>query len=391
MSITEPVRIRFEADMSDDMRDILKLGRRNSTADERRMKELRKLLRQADMLIDELGLAGEFSGEDMKAMPLDQLAAAVDVAVYSLNGDYYGTPWKERYSVAAVYTDTVIIRQGLAFWRATYEVGETKIDLQPRSDWELVEPAWTLRSDSEPASGEEVVGEEQKSAPEVVADEEAPEENTETIPEEAKSAPDSEASSPIYSDIKVVAPGRLRHYAVMWGDSQKADLYNEWFTPNTQELDVIFKAIGKLPLLYHHGLDETLKTEVVGVVDEMGTDDVGLWVESQLNMANRYATGIVQMAESGKLGTSSGTLPGARRVKSTGEILRWPIAEISTTPTPAEPRMVLERPVTVLKSAYTELGLPYPDQFAKDKGAEEARQREIEAEKERLAILNLSQ
>src|SRR5262249_50911677 len=159
----------------------------------------------------------------------------------------------------------------------------------------------------------------------------------------------------------------------------------------TEELDVIFKSMGKLPLLYQHASDDTLKTTVIGVVDTMKVDQVGLWVESQINLADAYSQAIFQMVDTGKLGTSTGTLPLARKVAPGGAIERWPIAEVSLTPTPAEPRLRTEMPVAVLKAAYIELGLPIPVQIPADEGAEEARQQqELELERERLALLQLA-
>ena len=143
---------------------------------------------------------------------------------------------------------------------------------------------------------------------------------------------------------------RIGAYAVLWGDATKKDLDGEFFTEKTEELTKIFDAVGKLPLLYQHSADAVLKTHVLGIVDTLKTDSVGLWYEAQLLMSSQYDEYVKKLIESGKLKTSSQTLPIAKAsVGETGEITRWPIVEITATPTPAEYRMP---PLQVLKSAY---------------------------------------
>lgn len=161
--------------------------------------------------------------------------------------------------------------------------------------------------------------------------------------------------------VKRLGGNRVGHYAVLWGAAQKRDLAGEFFTPRTEDLQTLFRAVGLLPLLYQHTLDEQIKTDVVGLVDLMAVDDVGLWYEAQLTMAGQYRAAMEELISAGALGTSSGTLPGARRVdRKTGEIKRWAIAELSLTPTPAEPRM-MERPVDEIKAAWKAAGLRMPD------------------------------
>lgn len=176
--------------------------------------------------------------------------------------------------------------------------------------------------------------------------------------------------------LKMLPGGRVSHYLVLWGDESRKDLTGEWFTPETEELTAIFDAVGKLPLLYAHGTDKLAKTTPVGTIDMIGTDDWGMWYQAQLSQAEQYQ-GLLEkigaLADKGSLGTSSGTLPGAREVDTTGKILRWPIAEGSLTPSPAEHRM-LERPLEQIKAAYKAVNLELPS----DEGAEDARARELE-------------
>lgn len=173
--------------------------------------------------------------------------------------------------------------------------------------------------------------------------------------------------------VKSLGGDRIGGYAVLWGAPSKRDLMAEWFAPDTAELTAVFAATKRLPLLYQHAADGKLQTAVVGLVDKVQPDDVGLWYEAQLTMAGQYRAAIEELIGDGVLSTSSGTLPAARRVdRKNGKILRWPVVEISLTPTPAEPRM---RPVAEIKAAFDAAGLELPGNNGDyAKGAEEPAQ-----------------
>ena len=188
--------------------------------------------------------------------------------------------------------------------------------------------------------------------------------------------------------IKMLGANRVGGYMMLWGSEKAKDLDQEWFTPATEELTTVFKAVGKLPYLYNHATDGTLKTALVGTIDVMTLDDVGLWYEAQLDQSNKYLDAIRKLVKQRALGTSSGTLPGARQVAKSGQILRWPVVEGSMTPTPADPRQIAERPIAEIKSAYTAIGLDFP-QLDSGKGAENARQSEITKGLALLALLEL--
>jgi hypothetical protein len=180
--------------------------------------------------------------------------------------------------------------------------------------------------------------------------------------------------------IKAIAPGRIRGYAVLWGNEAQKDLTGEWFTPRTEELETVFKAVGRLPWLYHHGGDGRVKSIVAGVVDAMGRDEIGLWYEAQRLMADDYDKYINSLIDQGKLRTSSGALPRSRAVTKSGEIKRWAIMEVSGTPVPADWRQ-RDFPVAAIKTL--------PDDDDEARGAEDARRIEIAIELERIELLKL--
>lgn len=145
--------------------------------------------------------------------------------------------------------------------------------------------------------------------------------------------------------------GRIGGYLVVWGDATQRDLQGEYFTAQT---DVGLDWYDQRPVLYHHGLDGNLKAAVIGVMDTLRQDEVGIWAEAQLDMHKRYVRAVQRLVDKGVLSWSSGSLPHLVEVADDGHIKRWPIVEGSLTPSPAEPR---HTDVHTLKSAYKSLGL----------------------------------
>lgn len=145
--------------------------------------------------------------------------------------------------------------------------------------------------------------------------------------------------------------GRVGGYLVVWGNPAQKDLQGEFFTPET-ELGLDWYT--QRPMLYHHGLDGTMKSSVIGVINNLKADATGVWAEAQLNLRNKYVETVLKLIEQGILGWSSGSLPHLVEVAADGKIKRWPIVEGSATPTPAEPRRT---GISTIKSAYAALGL----------------------------------
>jgi len=75
---------------------------------------------------------------------------------------------------------------------------------------------------------------------------------------------------------------------------------------------------------------------------DLRPDDVGVWVEAQLELRDDYERNIYEMAKAGKLGWSSGTAAHLVEREPAGKAQRvtaWPLGlDASLTPTPAEPR-----------------------------------------------------
>ncbi len=151
--------------------------------------------------------------------------------------------------------------------------------------------------------------------------------------------PDDERSYYVGNKVKTISmdgtTARVGGYLVVWGNPAAKDLQGEYFTPRT-ELGLDWYP--ERPALYHHTLDQTIKTTKLGMIDTLKADSVGLWAEAVLDMRNRYIQKIKELVDQGVLGWSSGTVPHWADVADDGEIKRWPIVEGSLTPAPAEPR-----------------------------------------------------
>ena len=141
--------------------------------------------------------------------------------------------------------------------------------------------------------------------------------------------------------IKSDRLGYVKGYLVRFGDTKTADLEGDYFTASTDYGFPVAKG-QRVPLnvYYHHGMDAAVGKKSIGT-GFIKMDDTGLWYEAQLDMADEYGSMIAKLCKQGKMGFSSGAAGHLVERKSMGgaaEITRWPIAEASITPTPAEYR-----------------------------------------------------
>ena len=141
--------------------------------------------------------------------------------------------------------------------------------------------------------------------------------------------------------IKSDRLGYVKGYLVRFGDSKSADLEGDYFTQST-DYGFPMESGKRVPLnvYYHHGMDAQVGKKSIGT-GFIKMDETGLWYEAQLDLADEYGSMIVKLCKQGKMGFSSGAAAHLVERKSMGgaaEITRWPIAEASITPTPAEYR-----------------------------------------------------
>ena len=155
-------------------------------------------------------------------------------------------------------------------------------------------------------------------------------------------------------NIKVNGKGLVSGYLVRFGSPSDTDLENEYFTKLTDfGVDLSNGKEAGIGLYYNHGMDSKIKTNKIGYA-QIKMDDIGIWLRGQLDMADDYSKMIYEMAKMGKLGLSSGAashMVERERMGKSYQIKRWPVAEASLTPTPAESRNMV-----ATKRYYDEMG-----------------------------------
>jgi HK97 family phage major capsid protein len=133
--------------------------------------------------------------------------------------------------------------------------------------------------------------------------------------------------------VKVADDGSVSGYLIRFSDQDGAvDLSGEFFTSATETGLRVGKTI---PVLYDHAMGDIRETIGDAVVKRI--DNIGIWIQGQLDRASEYWEAVKELAERGALGWSSGALSHAVDYEGKA-IKRWIVGEASLTPTPAEPR-----------------------------------------------------
>lgn len=158
------------------------------------------------------------------------------------------------------------------------------------------------------------------------------------------------------ANVKALADGRVGGYLVLFSGPNDPDVSSmrDYFTKETD-----YGTHTLTDVYYSHGLDKALGKRRLGKNQgQLKVDDVGVWVETQLDLADKYEKAIHAMAKQGKLGWSSGTashLVERQKVGQSHWIKYWPLGlDASLTPAPAEGR-TKETIITSLKSYLDEV------------------------------------
>ena len=137
-------------------------------------------------------------------------------------------------------------------------------------------------------------------------------------------------------EVKALGDGRVGGYLVRFTNPDDVDLEGEYFDAATD-----YGTARESAAYYNHGMDARIGKRTLGT-GALKSDDVGVWIEAQLQLRDEYEKAVYQLARAGKLGWSSGTaahLVEKERKGSAVHITRWPLGlDASLTPTPAEPR-----------------------------------------------------
>jgi hypothetical protein len=143
--------------------------------------------------------------------------------------------------------------------------------------------------------------------------------------------------------------GRVGGYLIVFGDAAQKDLQGEYFQKDT---DFRWENYTEYPAFYHHGLNDKVKSLKIGMINVVTeADEIGIWVEGQLDLSDQYRRAINELVKRGDLYWSSAAIPHHVEVEPDGKIKTWPIYEGSLTPTPAEPR---NTGISSIKSAVLE-------------------------------------
>jgi hypothetical protein len=156
-------------------------------------------------------------------------------------------------------------------------------------------------------------------------------------PKMNKSEDDMNDSLTYYGgEVKALGGGKIGGYLVLF-TPDSPDLQGDFFTKST---DFFIDSGDQRPILYRHGRHPVIKSRQLGKA-QLTIDDVGVFIEGELKLRDKYEKAIYQLAEKGKLGWSSGSmghLVTRNPIGKSFEILSWPIGEASLTPNPVEGR-----------------------------------------------------
>lgn len=161
--------------------------------------------------------------------------------------------------------------------------------------------------------------------------------------------------------VKFVGADTIEGLAIPYGGTFAGkDLMGEAFDASTDLCIAWFGKSGR-PVLYDHGFDDAIKTDVIGRQDDYEERPDGIWAQSQLDRNVRYRKAVDRLIEAGALGYSSGSMAHlASKNARTGIITRWPWVELSLTPIPAEPSTLGVHYVKNAQEALDRLDVPDP-------------------------------
>lgn len=167
-------------------------------------------------------------------------------------------------------------------------------------------------------------------------------------------------------------------YGVVFGG---VDLEGETFGPDT---DYMLDLVPSKLVMYDHGMQ--LK-HIIGKTSTVTPDEYGLWVEAELDRHADYVAQIEALAEKGVLGWSSGSV-GHLTQRQGKSITRWPIVELSLTPTPAEPRTLGVDVIKHLAETDEAFAALLPEEPG-DGSEQDAQAADVEAQKARALTIEL--
>ncbi len=248
-------------------------------------------------------------------LSIEQKIEKVRDAIYELNRPMQ-QPEYEYIHPVGVFADYVILEdRDEKYWKVSYtQDADGKVTLSDQSTWQEVAREWVLKMVPD--------FEKNQAADQLVA---------------------------FGSEIKALGNGKIGGFLIRFTDDTKPDMVGDYFNAQT-DYDLPDSG-AKSAVYYNHGLDPVLKKRKIGQAT-LAVQDAGIWAETQLELRDAYEQHIYAMAEAGKLGWSSGTLPNLVERQPVGKamwIKSWPLGkDASLTPTPAAGLVATQ--VTTIKS-----------------------------------------
>lgn len=255
-----------------------------------------------------------------KALALTEMHHAVYQAIDTA---LRGTSKEALWVLVDVYPLFAVIGLNNTFFRVPYAVEGNSVTLSKRAEWVEVMREWL-----------------------------------DIVPQETIVA--------VGDEIKALGDGRIGGYLVRFTDERSPDLQGDYFTKATD-----FGPHQQSLIFYHHGDDPQVGKRPLGVkMATLTPNDIGVWLDAQLDMRDEYERYIYRLVEMGKAGFSSGTAPHLVERMWTGKahhISKWYLGlDASITPTPAAGPHLTQvlplksftqaNPVTPLKALLQELG-----------------------------------
>jgi HK97 family phage major capsid protein len=154
-------------------------------------------------------------------------------------------------------------------------------------------------------------------------------------PVEAQAPGDGQRRSFVGGHARALGDGKIGGYLVAFNGPENPDLYGTYFTPDTyygprNGDGADFFIHHSIPL--RAGLEELADHRLQPL--RTSKEQVGIWVEAVLDMADEYERAIYELVQQGKLSWSSASAPHVVRIADDGKVLQWPIVEGSLTPFP---------------------------------------------------------
>lgn len=138
--------------------------------------------------------------------------------------------------------------------------------------------------------------------------------------------------------------GAIGGHLVLFGSPETVDLFGTYFDAQT-DFDLVPGL--RTAVYYHHGFDDHFGRRVLAR-GALGMDDVGVWIEAQLDLHDEWLAALYELIEAGVMGWSSGTAAHLVEMEPRGDVQRvrrWPLGlDASITPAPADPRQIRDIP-----------------------------------------------